>query len=335
MPTAILYITEPGHTLAERLKGLYPDAHVMRFLSKPLPEIWEKHKNLIFIMATGIVVRSIAPLLKSKKSDPAVVVLDDRGKFAISLLSGHLGGANELAQKIAQFLNVERGTISPPSAHAVITTSSDINGLPSLDLWAEENRLVIDDWGLLPKVMTRFINKGSLNIYAEGKYDFPEEFKAVDSPDKADVIISHTARITGGEGRLYLRPRGLVIGIGCNSGTSGKEIEEVVKKVLHDNHLAFASIDSLATIDKKGNEPGLRNFSERNSLPLVTFTPEELNSVEGPERSDIVFRATGAYAVSEPAAILGSGRGTLLVPKQRSGNVTVAVTLRVGSTAQT
>ncbi|MFA5353658.1 MAG: cobalamin biosynthesis protein [Thermodesulfovibrionales bacterium] len=328
MPTAILYITDTGLTLAERLKGLYPDAHIMRFIPHSLTEIWERHKNLIFIMATGIVVRSIAPLLKSKKADPAVVVLDERGRFAISLLSGHLGGANELSQKIAHYLNVEKGTISPPYSHAVITTSSDINGLPSLDLWAEENRLVIDDWGLLPKVMTRFINKGVLKIYMEGRYDLPEEFIAVEGTEEADVIVSRSTRLPGGDGRLYLRPRDLVVGIGCNSGTSGKEIEEVVRKALNDNHFAFAAIDSLATVDKKGNEPGLRSFAERNSFSLITFPPEELNSVEGMERSDTVFRATGAYAVSEPAAILASGKGQLLIPKVKSGNVTVAVALR-------
>ncbi|NTU42846.1 MAG: cobalt-precorrin 5A hydrolase [Nitrospirales bacterium] len=334
MPTAILYITDPGHTLAEKLKGLYPDAHIMRFIPHSLHEVWERHKNLIFIMATGIVVRSIASLLKNKKSDPAVVVLDDRGKFAISLLSGHLGGANELTQKIAHYLNVKRGTLSPPSAHAVITTSSDINGLPSLDLWAEENRLVIEDWQLLPKVMTGFINKGSLKVYAEERYAFPEEFIVAEGPAEADLLISHRHRIAGAEGRLYLRPRNIVVGIGCNSGTSGKEIEDVVRKTMTANNLSFSSIHCLATIDKKAHEPGLRSFAERQSLSLIIFSPSELNAVEGPEKSDVVFRATGAYAVSEPAAILASGKGELLVPKVRSGNVTASIALKALSARQ-
>jgi cobalt-precorrin 5A hydrolase/precorrin-3B C17-methyltransferase len=117
----------------------------------------------------------------------------------------------------------------------------------------------------------------------------------------------------------------LVVGIGCNSGTSGDEIEAAVRGTLEEHNLVFSSIGSLATISIKANEPGLKLFAEKYGFPLRSFPPEELNRVEGTERSDTVFRATGAHAVAEPAALLAAGTDRLLVPKQKKGNVTVAV----------
>jgi len=241
----IFYITNNGLNLAQRLGGLYPEAQIVKFKTETVSNIWNACKNLVFIMATGIVVRTIAPLVKDKKTDPAVVVLDEKGRFAISLLSGHIGGANRLAKEIADFLGGE----------AVITTASDVNN-------------------------TR---------------------------------------------QLYLRPKNLVIGIGCNSGTSANEIEDSVKNTLERNNLSFLSIHSIATIDKKGNEPGLIAFAKKYNLEINTFTPDQLNTVKGILKSEAAFKAIGVNAVAEPSAILVSGADRLLVPKQKIGNVTVAV----------
>jgi cobalt-precorrin 5A hydrolase/precorrin-3B C17-methyltransferase len=127
------------------------------------------------------------------------------------------------------------------------------------------------------------------------------------------------------KGQVYLRPVNLVVGIGCNSGTSGDEIEAAVRGTLEEHNLVFLSVGSLATISIKANEPGLKLFAEKYGFPLQSFSPEELNRVEGTERSDIVFKATGAHAVAEPAAILAAGTEKLIVPKQKKGNVTVAI----------
>ncbi|MBU0567712.1 cobalamin biosynthesis protein [bacterium] len=188
MDTGIFYITNNGLELAKRLKGLYPDAALSKFKAKKVSELWGEGKTFIFIMATGIVVRTIAPLIKDKRIDPAVVVLDEKGEYAISLLSGHLGGANRLAKEIANFLG----------ARPVITTASD-----------------------------------------------------------GDHI------------------KNLIVGIGCNSGTSGIEIEEAVRKTLAENNLSFLSIHSIATIDKKGSEPGLNAFARRYGFGINTFTPDD------------------------------------------------------------
>lgn len=330
---AIIYITDHGLKLAERLKSWLPDAEIVKYSPAVINDLWNKNGALVFIMACGIVVRTIAPLLKDKKSDPAVVVLDEQGKFAVSLVSGHLGGANELAQRIAGFLQ----------SQAVITTASDVNALPPIDLWARSNNLVIENWDVLPQVGTRYVNNGGLRVSCDIPLDLPPEFLRVADPRFADAIITNrrdvyagspSCSITGEEcspgacrvkGQVYLRPVNLVAGIGCNSGASLDEIEDALQRTFEEQNLAFASLQSLATIDKKGSEPGLRGFAEKYHLPLRTFSANELNAVAGIERSEAAFMATGAYGVSEPAALLASGGGRLLVPKQKKGNVTVAI----------
>ncbi|MHB8809275.1 MAG: precorrin-3B C(17)-methyltransferase [Desulfobulbaceae bacterium] len=331
--TAIIYITDNGLKLAERLKSLVPDAEIVKHAPAAVEDLWRRSGALLFIMATGIVVRTIAPLLKDKRTDPAVIVLDENGRHAISLLSGHLGGANERAREIACFLGGE----------AVITTSSDVNGLPSLDLWARDHDLVIEDWGILPFIGTRFVNNGALRVYAATDLDFPDEFLLVAEPRFADVIISNrqnayegssTCTVAGDDcfvetcrvkWQLYLRPRNLVVGIGCNIGTSREEIESAVRQTLDEHNLSFWSICSIATIDIKGNEPGLRAFAEKYTFAVRTFGADELNRVEGLGRSEVVFKATGAHGVAEPAALVAGGTDRLLVSKQKKGNVTVAV----------
>ena len=331
--TAIIYITDNGLRLAERLKGLHHDADIRNFNSEIVAKLWEAGADLVFIMAAGIVVRTIAPLLKDKKSDPAVVVLDEAGRFAVSLVSGHLGGANEMAREIAAFLGGE----------AVITTASDVNGLPSIDLWARDHDLVIEDWRLLPQVGTRFMNSGALRLYSDLDMRLPDEFLRVADPRFADVIITNRNNVFSGpldsmqgkescptgacrvKGQLYLRPRNLVMGIGCNSGTSQNEIESAVQQTLEEHNLSFLSIGAVATIDIKGSEPGLRAFVEKYKVVLHTFKADELNIVAGLEKSDVVFKATGAYGVAEPAALVAAETDRLIVPKQKKGNVTVAV----------
>lgn len=331
--TALLYITDTGRELAERLKNMSPDVEMVKFAPGVIASLWQRCDALVFVMAAGIVVRTIAPLLKDKKSDPAVVVLDEQGKFAISLVSGHLGGANDLAREIAGFLNGE----------AVITTASDVNNLPSIDVWARDNNLIIDNWEDLPHVGTRFVNNGGLRVYSDAAITFPDEFLRVVDPRFADVVITMRRDVYSGSPRcsiigegcstgacrvknqVYLRPAVLVLGIGCNSDTSAEEIESAVQSTLEEQNLVFSSIHALATIDLKAGEPGLRAFAQRYNFPLRTFTAEELNLVEGIEKSETVFAVTGAWGVAEPAALLAAGTDRLIVRKQKRKNVTVAI----------
>jgi cobalt-precorrin 5A hydrolase/precorrin-3B C17-methyltransferase len=316
---AAFYITDRGRLLAGRLKGRYPDLDIIKFAKGNTEKVWGEYGSFIFIMAAGIVVRTIAPLIRDKRSDPAVVVLDEKGNHAISLLSGHLGGANDLAREIADFLRAE----------AVITTGSDVSGLTSIDVWAGDNDLVIEDWELLPRVGTRFLNKGRLSVYTDVELPMPAGFVRVNEPSSADLLVTHRTLDFSRDGKdpspLMVRPRNLVVGIGCNRGTSADEIEKAVRKVLAACGFAFASVRSVATIDMKTEEPGIRLFSNRYSFDILSFTPGELNGVAGIAKSEAAFRATGARAVAEPAALLAAGAKRLLVPKNKVGNVTVAV----------
>ena len=317
---AILYITDNGFALAKKLTSLYPDAKAFKFKPDTLSKFWGKHKSFIFIMAAGIVVRTIAPLIKNKRTDPAVVVLDEKGRFAVSLLSGHLGGANKIAKEIADFL----------SGQAVITTASDTNNLPAIDLWAKENNLIIEDWKSLPHIATSFLNNGELKVYSDIEISMPAEFLQIKNPADADVLITNkkdpfTHSPIHPFTQLYLRPKNLVIGIGCNSGTSENEIEGAVKDTLNKNNLSFLSICSIATIDIKAHEAGLKTFAEKYGFMITAFTANELNTLNAIQKSALVFKATGAYAVAEPAALLASGTDKLLISKQKIGNVTVAI----------
>ncbi|MBA4374528.1 MAG: precorrin-3B C(17)-methyltransferase [Thermodesulfovibrio sp.] len=317
---SILYITDKGQALAEKLTTFYPGAVVKRFNKQVLCDGWLPGRGFVFIMATGIVLRSIASLIKDKKTDPAVVVLDDKGEYAVSLLGGHLAGANQMAEEIAKFLG----------GAPVITTASDVNDLPAVDLWARDNELIVENGDLLARIGTRLVNEGSLLIFSERDLPLPESFIKINTADSADMIVT-SRKIMQGRGlnqAVYLRPQTLVLGIGCNRGASADEIEEVVMQTLDRNDLAFLSVCSLATIDLKADEPGLRAFATKYHLPIAIFSADELNTVAGITVSDAALRATGAKAVAEPSAILASGGGNLIVSKQKKGNVTVAVAER-------
>lgn len=315
MSKAIFYITDKSHILAGKIKDIYTDANIFKYESGIIEEKWDKNRLLIFIMAAGIAVRAIAPFIKDKKTDPAVLVLDEDGRFVISLLSGHLGGANSFARELAGSLK----------AQAVITTASDVNKLTAIDLWAQDNNLAIENWDLVPLISTRLLNKKRLKIYDEANIKLPSEFIKVIRPEDADILITNkiTPYINSSK-QLFLRPKNIVIGIGCNSGTTSNELEAVIGEVLQENNLSFLSISCLATLDKKASEAGLISFAKKYALEIKSFTPDEINALEGIEKSEAAFKATGAKAVAEPSAILASSRKNLLVAKQKKGNVTVA-----------
>jgi cobalt-precorrin 5A hydrolase/precorrin-3B C17-methyltransferase len=315
--TVFFYVTEQGLRLAEALSRGFPDAAALRFTKATVARKWKTGGRLVFIMAAGIVVRTIAPYLSGKRTDPAVVVLDEKGRHAVSLLGGHEAGANALAGEIAHLCG----------GAAVITTASDVSGLPAIDLWAKAQGLVIQDPKALPKAGTRLLNGKSLRLFSDVAVDAPPAFRKVDLPAKADIIVTNRVLPAADvqPGALVLRPRNLVAGVGCNSGTSADEIEKAVRAALDSRSLSFLSVRAVATIDRKGDEPGLAAFAARNGLPVLTFLAAELNGVSGVALSAPALKATGARAVAEPSAVLGAGGGPLLVKKRKAGNVTVAV----------
>lgn len=320
MKLAILALTSGGHALAKRLaaelggESLIPGP---QGLAATIRELWPLYDGFIFIMAAGIVVRVIAPLLADKQADPGVVVVDEAGTHAISLLSGHLGGANQLAGRVA--------AISGGSP--VITTASDTLGLTPVDLWARHNQLRLSS-GDYTRISSKLVNTGSLAVFMEGcTGSLPPDFQLADSGEDADLIISDRA-IEPALPATILRPATLVIGLGCNRGTVAARIEAAVAEAFQDHGLSRQAIHCLASIDLKNDEQGLLEFAGQHRLPLAFFSAQQLNTITGIEQSAAVFAATGAYAVAEPAALLAAQTDHLLIRKLKCKDVTLAVARR-------
>ncbi|MDO5675415.1 MAG: cobalamin biosynthesis protein [bacterium] len=285
--------------------------------------LWHSYDALICIMASGIVVRHIAPLMQDKLRDPAILVLDERGRFVISLLSGHMGGANRLAQKVAALCG----------GQAVITTASDVLDLTALDLWCASLGLQAADKKSFTRAMGRLVDKGSLQLWSDLPLPpLPPDIRPAAGPDEADLLISHAVSVQArADAQIkpepaILHPQALCLGIGCNRGTSKEDIAEAVQETLARHNLARRSVTRLASIDLKADEEGLLAFAAGAELPLDFFSKEALNQVEAVQYSEAVFRATGAKGVAEPAALLAAGQqARLLVPKEKYADVTVAV----------
>ena len=280
----------------------------------------------VFIGAVGIAVRTIAPHLKDKTSDPAVVVLDQAGRFVISLLSGHLGGANVLAGKIADLVG---GT-------PVITTATDVEGVPAIDVLAKEQGLVIgnperirdvngawvegglgavhdpdDHLGLLQgRGLSRFFVRGSSSRSGE-----PESGPGV-------VVDVH---VPGERSRLVLHPRVLSVGIGCRRGVTEEEVTHALQTVLKDHDLALEAVAGLASIDLKSNEQGLLLAAGNLGLTILFYSADSLKNIDVPNPSKRVEQHIGVRSVCEAAALKRAGSRKLLVTKQIVGSVTVAV----------
>ncbi len=348
MATAIIAITARGARLGKVLTESLPGSalHVSnRYVEQGgegcqtfhstdlrslITSLWHGVDGFILIMATGIVVRMIAPLLHSKERDPAVVVMDEAGTFAIPLLSGHLGGANRLARQCGEITG----------ALPVITTATDTNNLPSFDMLAQESGLVIDDIGQIKHLNRLLLDHHPIALIDPDNLLF-KQLHGHDTISRHDTCAE--ARVSGARGFilvtnrqetipelpgevLILRPANLVLGIGCNRGTPAREIEEFVTGHLREQSLSLKSVCSIATITAKGDEPGLLEFAQQCGVPLRCFTSEQLNRVVCPSPpSPYVLTAVGATGVAEPAALLASEGGYLLLCKVKSANVTLAI----------
>ena len=290
MNIEIAAFTNKGINLALRLAEKF-DSRVFvpeRFMSldsrlnlidSPLSDWAGKYFNnsraLIFISAVGIAVRAISQYITSKTQDPAVIVIDEAAKFVIPILSGHIGGANELARKIAAFLH------SIP----VITTATDINNITAVDEWAVNNNCVIENPSAIKKISGELLEGHSVG-----------------------VAVSDLSQITPFPVTLFLRPRNLILGAGCNKGVDPSEFERAVKNFLDDSGVSILSLKALASIDIKANEPALKIFAETHNIPFLTFTALELQNLPGRfTSSQRVLQITGTDNICERACVMAGG----------------------------
>lgn len=321
-------LAENGYTCKGYLFHKYENSRLEQFVhaEEMIGAAFENGSALILVCAVGIAVRKLSGFVKSKETDVPVVVLDEMGKFCIPLLSGHLGGANALAEICAKIT----GGIP------VITTATDLHGRFAVDLFAKENGLVIADMERAKRVSADLLDGKKIYIYAENVCfeDEPRDGAVIvtDKRERAlDGGIMISVRTCENGSALQLIPRQVTLGIGCRRGTPKEQIAAAVRGVLWEQEIAFSSVKQVCSIDLKQNEAGLRAFCEENGLLLRTFSSGELAGVAGSfAHSAFVEEAAGVDNVCERSAVLGSG-GMLLIKKIIHGPVTVAAAVETAA----
>lgn len=329
MNPALICFSDKGAELAKKLCGKLhlplTAVHSIERFARPhgftshqkvcddMESIWTSHNALIFISACGIAVRDIAPFLKSKTVDPAVLVIDDNGRFVIPLLSGHIGGANALAVELAALLG----------AIPVVTTATDGSGRFSCDSWAVTHGCAISSMKAAKDVSAAILT-GDVPVSSE--FELPDTLPNGLTPGESGEIgiFIGIHPETPYRTTLNLIPRMVTMGIGCRRGISMDTIRSVVKDVLTENRIDFRSVCGVASIDAKQDEAGLLEYAEKMKLPLTFYRAEELNAVPGDfEESEFVRKTVGVGNVCERAAVCGGGK--LLVGKTAKEGVTVAL----------
>ena len=274
-------------------------------LSEATAKWFHQADALIFIAATGIAVRCIAPFVQDKFRDPAVLVMDENGKFVISLMSGHAGGANRLCGLLAETVG----------AQPVITTATDGRGLFAVDVFSAENGLQISDRTIAKQISARVLAGETLHIYfdeafgisADSGNQFEKYGKGVSRTEErayADIIVTFRQEEGDRRDALYLIPRAVTLGIGCRKGISSEAIHKAVQQILHTSGVFPQAVSGIASIDLKKEEAGLYAFAEEWNLPLTFYTAEELSRVPGTfSTSDFVRNVTGVDCVCERSAV--------------------------------
>ncbi|MCI7638938.1 MAG: cobalt-precorrin 5A hydrolase [Clostridiales bacterium] len=329
MRGSIFAFSRQGCETARRIMAVCPDVRWKSFTMerfgeadfapitpKCYGECFATSELLVFVGSCGIAVRKIAPFVHDKRTDPAVVCVDELGTFVIPLLSGHIGGANALARHIAGSLH----------ATAVITTATDINRKFSVDTWATENGCAISSMKLA-KAVSAAILEGDIPL----KSDFPITGSlpnGVISGETGNLGIYLTVSDKEPfEKTLRLIPKCLHLGIGCRRGTEKEAIQKAVEQVFRENHLDFRAVRSASSIDLKKDEEGLLSFCKEQNIPIRFYSAPELEAVPGEfTPSPFVQKVTGVDNVCERAALIGAE--DLIVRKTACHGVTVAVAKR-------
>jgi len=295
--------TSAGRLTAGRLAEALPGTR--SYDVRDLAVAWRECSALVCFLATGATVRLLAPLLQDKSSDPGVVCVDEGRRFAVALVGGHQGGANALAERVADALG----------AQAVITTATDAVGIPGLDTigWPVE--------GAVAAVTRALLDGEPVRLAADAVWPLPP----LPVGTQGDHVLRVTDRLVDADDRtVVLRPPSLVLGLGASRGVSSDEVEQLVDRVLVDAGLSGASVIAAATVTAKADEAGIVEACRRRGWPLITYPAADLAVVDVPNPSDEPARVLGTPSVAEAAALLHSG-GVLLVEKTKSAMATVAV----------
>ncbi|MGI5370870.1 precorrin-3B C(17)-methyltransferase [Streptomyces iakyrus] len=295
----LISATAAGAAARDRLAAAWPDR--TRVYEGPVGDAvrtaFAQCEQLVCFLATGAVVRLVAPLLSGKTEDPGVVCVDEGGRFAVSLLGGHAGGANELAREVGDVVGAE----------PVVTTATDAVDLAGLDT------LGLPVEGDVAGVSRALLDGEAVALRAEVAWPLPP----LPVTDQGSYTIRVTDRLVeAAEREVVLRPPTLVVGVGASKGAPLEEVLGLVEDALREAGLSAASVAELATVDAKAEEAGIVEAARRLGVPLVTYSAEELAGVDVPNPSDAPLAAVGTPSVAEASALVGGGE--LLVPKRKS-----------------
>lgn len=315
----IISVTEKGDLLGEQIRNsmsgdLYCKSKIEDFSLDRITEIcFEKFTSIIFIGSTGIAVRAIAKYLKGKEVDPAVVVVDVCNKFSISLVSGHLGGANRLAKKVSEILN---NTL-------VITTATDNMEVIAPDMIAVENSLLIEDLKKAKNIASRMVNRKEVHFKDDENYiECPKGYTAT------EMLVDNTVWITNKADEeknvLKLIRKNIVLGIGCRRNTDYEKMYDFVRSTLAENNIDLRAVKLIASIDVKKDEKAILQLKDNLNCMTKFFSKEEILVVESKyEGSDFVKSIVGVSAVSEPVIELSGA--SLKVSKLKRDGITLAI----------
>ncbi len=335
MNIACLSFTEKGRLLGEKLKsvesqkykiGHYANKDIDGGIKEILKSIWDKYDGIIFISATGIAIRLSALFIDDKTKDPAIVLIDDLGKFSISLLSGHLGGANELANDMADWIG----------AVPVITTATDNRGIESIDMFAQRNGYYIEDIKSITRITSMMVNDEIVGLYTEddkiinyNKVKIVKDLKNIGSNIKGLVLVSSMEKTKGLKiPNTILRPKNINIGIGCRKGIEGRFIIKAIEDQCRKLNLSTNSIKSIGTVEIKKNERGIIEVSNYFACPLKIFNTEAIRDVEKNfSKSQFVKDTIGVYSVSGPVAFLLGGK--VISEKSKYNGITISISKEI------
>lgn len=326
MKNLIISFTDEGKQLGEKISCFLQADHLISSefkgsIRKVVGESWRNLDSIIFISSTGIAVRYIKDYIISKDVDPAVVVIDDLGINVISLLSGHLGGGNELTRFLAKELD----------AYPVISTATDNRGIESVDVYSKKHNLLIEDIKDIKAISMLMLKGRKLGFYSEQVFPLIkyQHLKVLDkfqelSDIEGLIIISNKLIDKIMLPKIFLRPKNIVIGLGCRKGMPKERIIEAIKEELKRLNLSKYSLAKIGTVEAKKNEKGIFEAAEYFDIEVEIFSNEEIKKVENLfEKSQFVKDTIGVYSVSEPAChLLG---GELISRKEKYNGITISV----------
>ena len=330
MKIALISLTENGRLISEKIAASnidnlyfsrfafykYTDENASSFksLSGLIDVIFYEYDALVFIASCGIAVRVIASHVTSKYTDPAVLVIDEQGKYTISLLSGHIGGANALAGRIAGLIN----------SQPVITTATDVGGKFSPDSFAAANSLYICERVLAKKIAAKAVGNEP--------FGFCSDYPVINYPNnifdesctKIGIYITDSINKSPFDNTLHLIPQNIVLGIGCKKNTNPRILSDFILKKLEDYNIPIFRVTEIHTIDLKKNEEAILSFGEQFNIPVKFCSSKQLMEAEGTfSHSDFVMKITGADNVCERSAAVEGDK--IIIPKQAENGITMAV----------